>query len=82
MRLTQRTLDDLECAPGQKDRLVFDDAQKGLAIRVLASGAKNYLVQYTVAAGKRRLPLGSSGALTLMQARKAAGAVMARGGAR
>ena len=32
----------------------------------------------TVAAGKRRLPLGSSGALTLMQARKAAGAVMAR----
>ena len=78
MRLTQRTLNDLECGLGQKDRLVFDDAQKGLAVRVLASGAKNYLVQYTAAAGKRRVPLGSASALTLTQARQAAGAIMAK----
>ena len=78
LRLTQRTLNDLACGPGQKDRLVFDDAQKGLAVRVLASGAKNYLVQYTSAAGKRRIPLGSAGALTLSQARIAAGAMMAK----
>ena len=32
---------------GKKDILVFDDEQRGLGVRVTASGGKSYLAQYT-----------------------------------
>jgi len=76
MKLTMTRIDDLKCEPGQKDRLVFDDAQKGLAVRVTASGSKSYLAQYTFAGQRRRVPLGSCGAVSLADARDAAKAIM------
>ncbi|KAF0113126.1 MAG: phage integrase family protein [Rhodospirillaceae bacterium] len=76
MKLTQRAIDALECPPGQRDRMVFDDTQKGLAVRVMAKGSKSYIAQYTIGGQKRRVPLGSCGALSLAAAREAARAVM------
>ena len=39
----------LECPEGKKDALVFDDEQRGLGVRVTASGARVYLAQYALA---------------------------------
>lgn len=76
MKLTTARIDAMKCEPGKRDRLVFDDEQKGLAVRVTSSGTKSYLCQYTVAGQRRRVPLGSCGAVTLDDARKAAAAIM------
>jgi integrase len=70
LRLTQRRIDELKCPAGKKDRLVFDDDQRGLGVRVTASG-KSYLAQYTLHGLKRRIPLGSCSAISLADARLA-----------
>ena len=75
-KLTENRIDKLTCPAGVRDRLVFDSEQRGLAVRVLASGAKSYLAQYSVATRKRRVPLGSVQAISLAMARDAARAVM------
>ena len=76
MRLTERKIETLIVDGGEKDRLVFDDAQRGLAVRVTASGGRTYLCQYTLNGQKWRVPLGSCSALSLSKAREAAAAVM------
>ena len=76
MRLTERKIETLTADGGKKDRLVFDDAQRGLAVRVTASGGRTYLCQYTLNRQKWRVPLGSCSALSLSKAREAAAAVM------
>jgi hypothetical protein len=47
MKLTERKIETLAVGNGGKDRLVFDDAQRGLAVPVTASGGRTYLAQYT-----------------------------------
>ena len=76
MKLTQRRIELLECPEGKKDALVFDDEQRGLGVRVTASGAKSYLAQYALAGAKRRVPLGSCDAISLAAAREATKVVM------
>jgi integrase len=76
MKLTLKAIERLECEPGQKDKLVFDSEQRGLAVRVTASGGKNFLAQYTLAGGKRRIPLGECSAISLDTARKATAAIL------
>jgi integrase len=83
MKLTQRRIEALECPPGKKDILVFDDEQAGLGCRVTSGGGKSFLAQYRHAGEKRRIPLGSCSAISLADARIAARAIMgeaARGG--
>ncbi len=75
-KLTERAIERLACDPGKRDRLVFDSEQRGLAVRVMASGSKTYLAQYVTAGQKRRVPLGSVDAISLAAARDAARAVM------
>src|SRR5215217_7331003 len=70
---TEKRVAALGCPAGRKDRLVFDDAVPGLAVRVAAGGGKTFLAQYTQAGRKRRVPLGRWGAVTLEQARAARG---------
>jgi len=73
MKLTEKVIAGLSCADGQKDRLVFDDTVQGLGLRISGKGGKNFLVQFrTPTGGKRRIPLGAWGAITLEQARLAA----------
>ena len=76
MRLTERKIEKLSPEHGRKDRLVFDDAQRGLAVRVTASGGRTYLCQYTLHGHKWRVPLGACSAVSLSKAREAAAAVM------
>jgi integrase len=76
MKLTERKIDKLAAEEGRKDRLVFDDAQRGLAVRVTASGGRTYLCQYTLHGHKWRVPLGACSAVALYKAREAAAAIM------
>jgi integrase len=76
MKLTERKIEELAPERGRKDRLVFDDAQRGLAVRVTASGGRTFLCQYTLHGHKWRVPLGACSALALSKAREAAAAVM------
>src|SRR5262245_6980281 len=76
MKLTERKIGALLVDRGRKDRLVFDDAQRGLAVRVTATGGRTYLCQYTLHGQKWRVPLGSYSALSLFKAREAAAALM------
>jgi len=55
--------------------LVFDDEQRGLGVRVTASGGKTYLAQYNWH-GQRRIPLGNCNAVSLAQARDTVRAIM------
>jgi integrase len=73
MKLTEKVIAGLSCADGQKDRLVFDDTVQGLGLRISGKGGKKFLVQFrSPTGGKRRIPLGSWGSITLEQARLAA----------
>jgi integrase len=76
MKLTERKIEALAVEHGSKDRLVFDEAQRGLAVRITASGGRTYLAQYTLHGQKWRVPLGSCSALSLADARDAAAAIM------
>ena len=40
MKLTERKIETLPIEHGRKDRLIFDDDQRGLAVRVTASGSR------------------------------------------
>jgi integrase len=76
MKLTERKIEKLSTEHDLKDRLVFDEAQRGLAVRVTASGGRTYLCQYTLHGHKWRVPLGACSAVSLSKAREAAAAVM------
>jgi integrase len=70
-KLTERSIEKLACSAGKRDRMLFDGEQRGLAVRVMAAGSKSYVAQYTVRGRKRRVPLGSSDAISLAAARDA-----------
>jgi integrase len=76
MKLTLNRIAGLKCPEGKRDILVFDDEQRGLGVRVTASGGKTYLAQYNWHGQKRRIPLGSCSALSLAKARDAVRAIM------
>ena len=76
MKLTERVIEKLECPPGKRDRLVFDDVQRGLAVRITSTGSRSYLAQYSIKRRKYRVPLGAFTAISLAMARDAARAVM------
>jgi integrase len=76
MKLTQIRIEGLKCPAGKRDILVFDDEQRGLGVRVTASGSKTYLAQYSFHGQKRRVPLGSCSGVSLAKARDAVRAIM------
>jgi integrase len=74
-KLSKRVVDAISPEPGRE---VFvwdtgDGAIKGFGVRMMASGAASYVVQYRTRGGRtRRLALGRVGVLTPHQARKLA----------
>src|SRR5664279_43027 len=76
MKLTQTRIEGLKCPPEKRDTLVFDDEQRGLGVRVTASGSKTYVAQYSFHGQKRRVPLGSCSGVSLAKARDAVRAIM------
>jgi hypothetical protein len=81
MKLTHNMILKLVCPAGKKDKLLFDDEQRGLALRVGATAkagsldGKSFFAQYSYGGIKRRVPLGACSAISLGDARKAACAV-------
>jgi integrase len=76
VKLTINRIEALRCPAGKRDVLFFDEEQRGLGVRVTASGGKTYLVQYNLHGQKRRIPLGSCSAISLSKARDAARVIM------
>lgn len=82
MKLTENRIEALTVESGGKDRLVSDDVQRGLVVRVDKSaragkpGGRTYLCRYSLHGQKWKVPLGSCSALTLADARAAAAAIM------
>ena len=83
MRFTDTTVESIECPPGKKDVLVFDEALAGFGLRVTAGrtdddgnhrpGKRIFILQYKLAGKIRRTALGIYGTeLTTAQARKKA----------
>jgi integrase len=76
MKLKQEMLNSLALPEGKTDVIYFDDDQPGLGLRLRASGARTFVVQYQYGPKKnRRISLGM---LPLGVARKTAGEIMAR----
>jgi len=75
-KLTQRVVDAATCPADKKDRLMFDRDLPGFGVRIGRNGVKTFLAQYSTAAGKRRVPLGAFGVVTVEEARKTARAVL------
>jgi integrase len=77
MKLTKRSIDDLEPLPSG-DLYVWDDEVAGFGLRVKRSGVRSFMVQYRNASGvSRRITLGKFGVLTADEARKLAKAKLA-----
>ena len=76
MKLTHKTVAAARCPSGRRDVLFFDSETRGFGLRVTAGGGKSFVAQYSTPTGKRRMPLGSFGAVTVEQARRAAKAVL------
>ncbi|UDL95813.1 site-specific integrase [Lichenihabitans sp. PAMC28606] len=76
-KLTKRMIDALSVQPGQ-DALLWDDELRGFGLRIKASGAKSFLVQYRNANGRsRRITVGRYGVLTPEEGRSQARKVLA-----
>ena len=70
-KLTKRIIDAARAAKGEI--FLWDDELPGFGLRVKASGAKSFLVQYRNANGRsRRLTLGRYGVLTVEEGRREA----------
>ncbi|WP_414695436.1 Arm DNA-binding domain-containing protein [Phenylobacterium sp.] len=71
-RITKRAVDALTAREGRETYL-WDSELRGFGVRLGASGAKTYIVQYCNEEGRtRKLALGRHGPLTPEQARKLA----------
>jgi integrase len=75
-KLTQRTVASAICPPDRKDRLMFDGELAGFGLRVTAAGSRTFLAQYSTPTGKRRVPLGAFGVITVDEARRKAKSVL------
>lgn len=70
-KLTKRSVDAANAS--KDDVFLWDEEIPGFGVRVKASGAKSYLIQYRNRVGRsRRLTIGRHGVLTVEEARRAA----------
>ena len=69
-KITKRLVDGLRRPAEGPDLVVWDSGLRGFGVRLKASGALSYIIQYRNAGGvSRRLTLGPHGVLTAEQAR-------------
>lgn len=79
MNLTKCKLDAATYTGTKNARYVlWDDEIPGFGVRIFPSGKKSFVLSYRAAGRKRLLTVGTYGALTLDQARKAARAELAK----
>ena len=83
VKLDQRSIDSLPGpAAGKSEVIHWDQDLPGLGLRVLASGARTWIVRYRVGKQQRVVALGKGAALSPAEARKQAGHDPAQGQAR
>jgi integrase len=78
MRLTAAAIRTAKPPPGRADHVYFDDDLPGFGLRVRASGAKAWMVQYAIGGRTRRMTLGSPTVLDVGKARSLARDLLAR----
>jgi integrase len=78
VRLTAPTVRALSLPAGKDDHVFFDADLPGFGLRVRASGAKTWMVQYAIAGKTRRLVLGSLAVLDPSKARETAKDLLAQ----
>jgi integrase len=78
MRLTPATIRTAAPPRGRTDHVFFDDDLPGFGLRVRASGAKAWMVQYAIGGRTRRMTLGSPATLDVSKARSMARDLLAR----
>lgn len=72
MKLTAATAEKLALEPGKSETFFWDDAIKGFAIRIRATGERRYIFQFKIGGKTKRVTIGSTTAMTLADARKIA----------
>jgi integrase len=78
MRLTSATVRSLALPAGRADHVFFDSDLPGFGLRLRASGAKSWIVQYAIAGRTRKVRLGSLAELDPSQARNTAKNLLAK----
>jgi integrase len=78
MDLTAATVPSLKLAPGEADRIWFDDTVPGFGLRARESGSRSWIYQYKVGAKTRRLVIGQEAAIKVARAREIASELHAR----
>ncbi len=73
-KFTKSFLESLKASEGRQNSLVFDQICPGLGVRVAATGARVFIVQWTDPINRRRMRqrVGTWGNITIKQAREAA----------
>src|SRR5262245_32026449 len=77
MKLTPTTVKSLELPAGVADKKFFDDELPGFALRLRATGARSWIVQYDVAGRAKTMTLGTPVTLELNMARRRAKEILA-----
>ena len=72
LRLTKSVIDRLEAIPEKDQSFYRDDALKGFALRITASGIKSFIVETRINGKVKRVTLGKYGNITAEEARKQA----------
>jgi integrase len=78
MRLTAQTVRTIVLPPGVTDKVFFDRDLPGFGVRVRATGAKTWMIQYAIAGRTRRMTLGSTSVLDPGKARETAKDLLAK----
>jgi integrase len=78
LRLTAQSVRTIALPKGETDRVFFDSDLAGFGVRVRASGAKTWMVQYAIAGRTRRMTLGSTAMLDPGKARDTAKDLLAK----
>src|SRR5262245_52553967 len=72
MKLTVRTTDALRLAPGERDKIWFDDDIAGWGLRIRDGGKRVWVFQYAIGSRTRRLTFGTYPAMSAPTAREQA----------
>jgi integrase len=78
MKFTVQNTEGLKLAPGEQDRIWFDDVVPGFGLRVRESGNRSWIFQYKLGRRTRRLVIGAAAAIKVGRAREIAGELHAK----
>ena len=78
MKLTGKTIDGLKLAPGQKEKIYYDEDIPGFGLRIREGGSRTLVLTYKIGKQNRRLNLGPAVPEAFPNIRKRAADLLAR----